>query len=102
MESNSIKQPAPNVVNISDAQETKSSPTSKKEFHYPKVGAVQVPKISTTPLSDSFEKMKTEFPKVNIKPLPKDNKEFHFQNILNLGVMGAGVISLLALIFKRK
>ena len=95
---NSLRQPTPSVVN-GQVQQSKqevaaSSPT--RTFNLPKVGVVDVPRISTTPIADTLAIEKQENPRMAYKLTPKDNKGFKIQNLFSLVLVGCAIAALLS------
>ena len=94
--SNLPKQPAPEVISNDSKQSS-----LKRIFNIPKVGVVDVPNISKTPIADTITLKKQENPHTVYK-LTNDRKpKPTFENISTLGIIGLGLLALLNL-FKRK
>ncbi len=86
----SAKIPEPNLT-----QETAIKPSRK--YNRPKVGVVDVPSISQTPLSDAYIKRKKENPytkyKINFKNT-SGKKGFKFHAIISLTIIAAAIAHL--------
>ena len=97
---NYIKQPSPDVANgdIRDIQDI------KREFNTPKVGGVDVPPISKTPMADTLALKKEENPRK--KYLLTDKKpNIKFNNFASITIGALGITALtveIAKLFKKK
>ena len=83
------KQPAPEV--ISDNSKNKK----KKIFNVPKVGVVDVPNISKTPLADTVAIKKQENPHTVYKLTSDKKPKATFDNVSTFGIIGLGFLALL-------
>ena len=93
---NILKQPAPQVVSEEPKKDSK-----KRVFNIPKVGVVDVPKISKTPLADTIAIKKKENPHTVYKLTNNRKPKPTFENMSTFGIIGLGFLALLSL-FKRK
>ncbi len=82
--------PAPNIVDETKSIDFDNSKKIKR-YIYPKVGAVQPPKISQTPLQDTLELKRQEHPKIIYKLNPKKQIKTKLFNISSLLVFLLGV-----------
>ncbi len=105
-----IKQPEPNVsVSINPSGLTTASNTQtteakkpKRVFNRPKVGVIDVPQISKTPLTDTLEIKKQENPHIKYKmPQSKRRGVFSLKEAASVTIFGCGIISLIKLIKKH-
>ncbi|MBQ8634663.1 hypothetical protein IJ425_00735 [bacterium] len=102
MNIDSIRQPTPNVVGQnSNAINQSATKKEAKKFNLPKVGVVDVPTISKTPLVDTLVKKEQENPQITYKLTPKSNRGFNLQNLFSLTIVGCSIGALLSLIKKK-
>lgn len=92
---NSIKQPSPNIAGQNAAVQNK-----ERIYNAPYLGAIDVPNISRTPLTDTMIINQQKHPKPKIKIAPKADKGFNLQNIFSFAILGSSLIALLRLIKK--
>ena len=85
---NSIRQPAPSV----------SSAQVERIYNAPKVGVLNVPTISKTPLADTITLKKQENPRTKYKLTPQSFKGFKLQNILSVTILGCSIGALFNLV----
>lgn len=92
MEVSKIKQPEPNIIQ-------EGTNPQKREINAPKVGVVDVPNISTTPMADTLTLKKQENPHIIYK-LTNNNifKGLKFHNILSIGIGACGIGALVSVI----
>lgn len=100
---NSIRQPNPtiggqNVVVQNQSNLVQNNPT---KTNVPKIGVVEVPTISTTPLADTLTLKKQQTPKIKLKYISKSNRDFNLHNICSFSVIGCAIIALLSLKKKK-
>ena len=88
--------PAPNI-----AQDSKTEQTKQYSYNFPKVGVVNVPKISQTPISDVLALKKQENPKMRYK-LNTKKAGIYFDNISSALIIILGLIAGVCEIKKRK
>jgi len=91
---NKIKQPKPDISTSVDS-------TPKRAINRPYVGIIQQINPTETPVSDTFEQKKRDFPRVFSKGKYVDNSAFTFDNVLTVGTIICGALGLLSL-FKKK
>lgn len=90
---NSIRQPSPSIGG--------SEVPKERVFNLPKVGVVDVPKISKTPLSDVLILNKEQNPKMAYKLTPRPNKGFKLQTFFSLSIFGCAIGALFSLLRKK-
>ena len=93
---NVLKQPAPEIISDESKKDSK-----KRVFNIPKVGVVDVPNISKTPIADTITLKKQENPHTIYKLTNDRRPKPTFDNMSTLGIIGLGFIAFLSL-FKRK
>lgn len=103
MNLNLPSQPAPNVVGATgNASVEVAEKKPQRVFNIPKVGVVDVPVISKTPLPDTIEIKKQDNPKMAYKLAPKSNKGFNMQNASSIGIFACSILALISLLAKKK
>jgi len=81
-----IKQPKPNILG-----ENKIVETPRRVYNAPSIGIVQVPSISTTPISDAITITKQEHPKIRYKLTTNKFKNFKSENFLSAITISCGL-----------
>ena len=89
---NSIKQPTPKIEKSSS--KNKNQTEIQRTFNTPKVGVVDVPDISKTPLQDTFNLKRKENPKTAYKITTKNYRLPKFALFLSFNSILFGIIAL--------
>ena len=92
---NSLRQPAPSVAGDLQQAEVANKKQSKV-INMPKVGVVDVPTISKTPMADTLVIKKQENPRTIYKLTPRSTKGFNLQNFFSLSIVGCAIVALLS------
>ena len=88
-----LRQPTPNVVNGASKPVNN---TPQRAINYPKVGVVDVPTISKTPLNDTLTLKKQETPKMAYKLTTKKQTGLTLQNFFSLSIIGCALFALIS------
>ncbi len=91
---NSIRQPAPSTQNNENTQ-------TERIYNLPKVGVVNPPVISKTPMADTLTIKKQENPRMIYKLTSNAFKGFKLQNVFSLAIAGCSIGALLSLLKKK-
>lgn len=91
---NLLKQPAPSVNG------TTLKTDSARKYNMPKVGVIDAPNLSKTPIRDMVQLKKAENPYTIYKLKPKQNKYFNFYGLTSIGVALCGILTAIKM-FKK-
>lgn len=98
--SNNVIQPKPQITQEKKSTKRLNTQPNRK-INRPYVGVVDVPYISTTPLSDTISIKGKENPQMKYKiTLNKKHSDVKLDGIISLSIIGCALLSLLKIIKK--
>lgn len=98
--SNNVVQPKPSVAS-DDKPKKRLNTQPNRKINRPYVGVLQVPYITTTPMSDTIHIKEKENPQMKYKiTLNAKKSDVRFSSLISLSIMGCAILSFLKM-FKK-